>query len=134
KIMIVGTFAFITCSSYLFMKSLLTYTTNIDKKKKYIKLVSLLCAFVFAYNPANLQFIGGISILASIGMLPLLLHIVLVAGTNKNFPLLILLMPPLLFSLGHPFVFVMNVIITTVFIFIVYYRMLSLRHIISKLI
>src|SRR5207244_4938565 len=64
KIMIVTTFAFITITTYLFIKSLLTYATPAHpKKEKYFCIVSIISAFVFAYNPVNLQFIGCISLL-----------------------------------------------------------------------
>jgi hypothetical protein len=132
KIMIVSTFTLITCTSYLFIKSLLAYSLGVDKKRSYVKGAALAGAFILAYNPVSIQFIGGISILASVAMLPLLLYIVLRTGTKKYFPLLIAL--PLFFSLGHPFVFVLNVTITAIFFFSVYYRVLSMRHITSKLV
>src|SRR2546425_597858 len=133
KIMIVTTFTFITITSYLFIKSLLTYATPAHPKKdKYLIIVAIISAFVFAYNPVNLQFIGGISLLASIGMLPLSMYLVLRAGTKRYFPLLIAL--PLVFSLGHPFVFVMNMMFTIIFMFVVYYRTLNLKHILSQLV
>src|SRR5437867_1606041 len=133
KIMIVATFTFITITSYLLIKSLLTYATPTHPKKdKYVTIVAIISAFVFAYNPANLQFIGGISLLASVGMLPLSMYLVLQAGTKRYFPLLIAL--PLVFSLGHPFVFVMNMMFTIIFMFVVYYRTLNLKHILSQLV
>jgi len=131
KIMIVSTFALITCTSYLFIKSLLAYSLGADKKRNFVRGAAFAGAFLLAYNPVSIQFIGGISILASVAMLPLMLYMVLRAGTKKYFPFLITL--PLLFSLGHPFVFVLNVTITTIFFFVVYYRVLSMRHITSKL-
>src|SRR5437870_10774820 len=133
KIMIVTTFAFITITSYLFIKSLLTYATPAHPKKdKSLCIVAIISAFVFAYNPVNLQFIGGISLLASVGMLPLSMYLVLRAGTKRYFPLLIAL--PMVFSLGHPFVFVMNIMFTIIFMFVVYYRTLNLKHILSQLV
>ena len=153
KVMIIGAFTVITSTSYLFIKSISSLiftnsgassTTIADPevahdrnnntphhRDYFIKFISLLTAFIFAYNPVNMQFIGGISILVSVGMLPLLLYIVLKAGTKKYFPLLIV--PPLLFSLGHPFAFVTNIIFTVVFTFIIHHRVLKLRHIFLKL-
>src|SRR5437867_11120813 len=133
KIMIVATFTFITITSYLLIKSLLTYATPTHPKKdKYVTIVAIISAFVFAYNPVNLQFIGGISLLASVGMLPLSMYLVLQAGTKRYFPLLIAL--PLVFSLGHPFVFLMTMMFTIIFMFVVYYRTLNLKHILSQLV
>src|SRR5207237_4877234 len=100
------------------------------KKQTYVSIVVIISAFVFAYNPVNLQFIGGISLLASIGMLPLSMYLVLRAGTKRYFPLLIAL--PMVFSLGHPFVFVMNIMFTITFMLVVYYRTLNLKHILLK--
>jgi hypothetical protein len=139
KIMIIGAFTVITTTSYLFIKSLVSFLTQASaatdsrriNRSHHMTFISLFASYIFAYNPTNMQFIGGISILLSVGMLPLLLYFILKAGDKKYFPILVVL--PLLFSLGHPFVFVVNIMLTVIFFFAIYYKILNMRKIAAKL-
>lgn len=131
KIMILGAFTLITTSTYLFLSSLLRITGRLKNANTSIRLFSLLGAYLFAYNPVNLQFLGGISILVSVGMLPLLLYLVLKAANRNYFSLILPL--PLLFSMGHPFTFIMNGMITILFTLVMYHRVFSLRLMALKL-
>jgi hypothetical protein len=130
KIMIMGTFTVLTTGAYLFSQYLLRNVIVPAADTSKVQLIALTAAYLFAYNPVNLQFIGGISILLSVGMLPILLYIVLTRMNTKYFPILMPL--PLLFSLGHPFVFVTNIAITLIFGFSVHYRVIDLKYVFKK--
>ena len=63
KIFIISTFSFLTISMFLFLSTILKQTNF-----RNYSLIAVIGAFVFAYNPVNIQFTGGISILLSIGV------------------------------------------------------------------
>jgi hypothetical protein len=130
KVMIISAFAFITTTTYLFATALLR---RLEKKPKAmsIKSISLIGAYILAYSPTTMQFSWVISFVASIGILSLMLFFILSKPTSKYLPFLLAIC--LLFSLAHPFLFIMNIIISVVFMLVVNYRTVSLRFTLSRI-
>jgi len=135
KIAIVGTYSLLTISIYLFLEA---FVKNLAMKAKNYsnlkfrpdKICLLAGSFVFAYNPVSLQFVGGIPLLFSVAMLPLLMYFILTRIKSVYFPLVFATL--LLLSLGHPFTFVMNLTISFLFIVLVYYKSMRMRLIWTK--
>lgn len=131
KIFVVSTYTFLTLSMYVFLESIQKYFGLKEKLGSKTEFFSILGAFAFAYNPVSLQFAGGISILFSVGALPLLLYIILTKINNRYFPLFVA--GAFLLSLGHPFTFLMNSTIGLLFLFVVHWRRHSLKFVASKI-
>jgi hypothetical protein len=115
KILIVSSFTFLTFAVYLFVKQLLKFLNYDLKKHRYVLVIG---AFIAAYNPVNLQFLGGITFLISLAALPLLLYIILTYLNKSYSPLLI--SGALFLSLAHPFLFIMNLLTALIFGILVY--------------
>lgn len=130
KTFVIATYTFLTLTMYVFLQSIQNYF-NLKEKLKRTEIFSLLGAFAFAYNPVSLQFAGGISILFSVGALPLLLYIILTMVDNKYFPFFVA--GTFLLSLGHPFTFLLNSAIGLFFLLVVHWRRISLRFVTSKI-
>lgn len=113
KLAIAITYTFMTLSMYAFLTALLRHLGS-----KNIAPYSILGAFVFAYSPPALQFVGSITLAFSLGALPLLLYCILTKMKKPYFPLMAAAI--LLLSLGHPFVFIMNLIVSFAFTLIIY--------------
>lgn len=111
KIFIIYTYLLMSISMYLFLKRSLNL---FFKDTKMVRFIALIGSLIYTFNPVNLQFTGGISILFSVGVLPLMLYITMVYFDNKIYLLLMPLL--LLLSLGHPFTFLANVIILFIFV------------------
>ncbi len=108
KLFILMTYLFLSLSMYLFLEALLA-RLDVEKPPIY----SVPGAMIFAYNPVALQFSGEISLLFSLGALPLLLYLSLTSKDTVRFAVSGALL--LLLSLGHPFILVMNVTVWFIF-------------------
>jgi hypothetical protein len=132
KIMIVSAFAFATTTTYLFATSLI-HRFNIKKGKTvWIKSISIIGAYIFAYSPATMQFSWEISFIASMAILPLMLYFITSRPTSRYLPLFLAIC--LLFSFAHPLFLIMNAIVSIFFMLLINYRTLSLRYTISKIV
>jgi hypothetical protein len=135
KLFFISTYTLLTFSMYLFLQSV---QKQIAAKKISIFgtieerswIFSLLGGFIFAYNPASLQFGGGISILFSVGILPLMLYVILTRFHHRYFPLYIAGL--MLLSTGHPFTLIMNIGIALIFLIVIYIRHIRLRLMLHK--
>jgi hypothetical protein len=107
KIYLITTYSVLTISMFLFIESIRRQKFPAADKRSWI--FSIIGGFLFAYNPVSLQFSGGISILFSLGILPLMLTLIISRPTDKCLPFY--LAGLLLLSLGHPFTLVMNALI-----------------------
>lgn len=128
KIMIISMFTFLSISMYLFLSSLLKH---LHFQNSFTEPLAILGSFIFAYNPVNIQFSGGLSLALSVAALPLLLYIIIAKTRSILFPLLA--SGALLLSLGHPFIFVMNSITGFLF-FVVFNKGTGFRIIVPKLV
>ena len=99
KTFLVSTYVILTLSMYLFLESIQQHLFSKRYHKSWV--FSLLAGFIFAYNPASLQFAGGISILFSVGILPLILSLILSRYNDRYLPFYVSCL--LLLSIGHPF-------------------------------
>ena len=127
KILIISTFTFLSLAMFLFCRSLLQHFKIEVKGQSWI---CMGCAFIFAYNPVNLYFAQLISFLISLAALPFLLYLILTRINSAFFPLFAA--GALLLSLAHPFNIVMNIIIGTVFLFLVKMSRKDLRLVLVK--
>jgi hypothetical protein len=137
KLYFISTYTLLTFSMYLFLQSV---QKQIAAKKVAAILgtsregrswiFSLLGGFIFAYNPVSLQFGGPISILFSVGILPLMLYIILTRFQHRYFPLFMAGL--ILLSTGHPFILIMNVLIALVFLIVIHIRHISARLMLHK--
>ncbi|MCX9081527.1 MAG: hypothetical protein OIN83_04960 [Candidatus Methanoperedens sp.] len=109
KLMILVTYTFISISFFIFICEIFKISGVGNRN------VALIASLLFAYNPVSLQFSGGISLLFSLGILPLLLFLILRYQEDNNIKFILLFSICLLFSLGHPFVFVINMVISFLF-------------------
>jgi len=128
KVFLVSTYAVMTFSMFFFLDSIQRQYFSSSKRGSWI--VSLIGAFVFAYNPVSMQFAGGISILFSLAMLPLILSLIISRSNDRFLPFYITGL--LLLSLGHPFTLVMNAFIATVFFAIVNWRKISMKFLVRQ--
>jgi hypothetical protein len=131
KTFVVATYTFLTIAMYVFLQSIQKYF-NLKEKLGKTEIFSVLGAFAFAYNPVSLQFAGGISILFSVGALPLLLYVILSKIDSKYFPFFVA--GTFLLSLGHPFTILMNATIGLLFLFVVHWRRINLRFVASRVV
>jgi len=129
KVLVFFVFTLLAFAMYLFLESLQKHIRG--RGHFSTKPFSLIGAFVFAFNPVSLQFLGGISILYSVAILPLLLYVILTRLNSKYFPLYVSGL--LILSLGHPFVLLINTIVSFVFLIIVHAKMTKLRLITKKI-
>jgi hypothetical protein len=113
KVLIIATFGFLTLSMYLLCSNVLKRSSITVNGYQWISLGS---AFIFAYNPITLYFAQSISLLISLGALPLLLYFIVNKINSKYFPLFMTF--ALLISLAHPFNFLMNVSIGCLFLLV----------------
>jgi hypothetical protein len=127
KVLIISTFTFLTIAMFLFCRSLLQHFKIEVKGQNW---VSVGCAFVFAYTPVSLYFAQSISLLISLGALPLLLYFILTKMNSVYFPLLAV--GALLLSAAHPFNLVMNIIIGSIFLLLVNMSRKELRFVLVK--
>ena len=127
KILIISTFTFLSLSMFLFCRSLIQHF-RIDLKG--LSWISMGCAFIFAYSPVSLNFAWGISLLVSFAALPLLLYFILTKINSRYFPLFAT--AALLLSVAHPFNIIMNLIIGTIFLFVVRMSRKDLRMVLAK--
>lgn len=109
KLMILVTYTFISISFFIFISEIFKISGFGNRN------VAMIASLFFAYNPVSLQFSGGISLLFSLGILPLLLFLILRYQEVNNIKFVILFSICLLFSIGHPFIFVMNIVISFLF-------------------
>jgi len=79
-----------------------------------------LIALVYAYSVPNLQFMGGISILYSVFILPLIMYLSLlhVQGRLSRIHYLVLVAVALLFSTGHPYTLIVNTALAVFFLLV----------------
>lgn len=124
KLMILTTYTFVSISMFIFINEV--YKISIFDNKY----VTMMSSLLFAYNPVSLQFSGGISILFSIGILPLLLFLILKYQETNDKRFIILFSISLLFSIGHPFILMMNILIS--FIFSIYMFNSNILDVIKK--
>ncbi|CAG0983256.1 MAG: hypothetical protein OIN86_00905 [Candidatus Methanoperedens sp.] len=109
KLMILVTYTFISISFFIFISEIFKISGFGNRN------VAMIASLFFAYNPVSLQFSGGISLLFSLGILPLLLFLILRYQEVNNIKFVLLFSICLLFSIGHPFIFVMNIVISFLF-------------------
>ena len=127
KIVIISAFSFLSLGMFLFCTSLLQH---FKIEVKGLAWISIGCAFVFAYSPISLYFAQTISLLISLGALPLLLYFILTRMHSVYFPLLAT--AALLLSLAHPFTLVMNIIIGATFLLLIKMSRKDLRLVLVK--
>jgi hypothetical protein len=127
KILIIGTFTFLSITMFLFCRSLLQHFRIEVKGHSWI---SIGCAFILAYSPISLHFGWETSLLVSLAALPLLLYFILTKINSIYFPLLAT--AALLLSAAHPFNLVMNIIIGTIFLLLVRMSRKDLRLVLVK--
>ncbi len=131
KIMVISAFGFATTTTYLFATALLRRYNIKRGKTIWIKSISLIGAYIFAYSPASMQFSWEISFIASMAILPLMLYLIISKPTSRYLPFF--LASCLLFSLAHPFFFIMNILISIIFMFVVNYRTITLHYTLSRI-
>ena len=101
KLMIYFAYLLSSISMYL-------YISEILQREKMREHFALLGSLIFAYSLPLLQFMGGISLVYSIGILPFILWLLHNYLKDRSSRWIILLSFSFLLALGHPFVFILN--------------------------
>ena len=114
KLLIYLAYLLTSVSTYFYLSEI------VDKKESYIPICGSL---IFTFSLPLLQFMWGISLVYSIGILPLLLWCSHKFEKEKNFKWIFLSSICLLISVGHPFLLAMNA-----FLFILYNLLLLNRN------
>jgi hypothetical protein len=125
KLIIISTFSLCTFTFLFFMKSFLNFSYF---TQKHSTILSVIGAFFFAYNPVMMQFAGAIPILISLSMLPLLLFLIITRLNSKYFPVYTAVI--LILSLGHPFIFIINLLVGAAFAILLHHS--NLRQLVKK--
>jgi hypothetical protein len=122
KLLILFTCAFVSIMSFLFLSEMLKHA-GLQKGE----FAAAVCAFFIAYNPASMQFLGGISILFGVGVLAMMLYCVLrlTEGFRPIWIVIAALGIPL--SAGHPFMLLMNAGIFSAFALLLLSRREAVR-------